>query len=160
MGIASVLVDRGRVITFEKLMRRNADGSLVPVRVEGETQLEWTYGQWFDCRVNSPAAAETPDSSGGRIRTAQHPSLIYALEDDDGNRVELHADDKVEVDSEVLGTATFQVTGEPNLYRKKVDLICGEAALMRVLNFDVPSGRVAQLGDSAPSIVHLLPGGS
>lgn len=160
MGLSSVLVDRGRVIAYTALMQQMPDGSKVPVRVEGTTQMEWVYGQYFDCRVDSPAAPEGEDAAGGRVRTAQRPTLIYSLEDDDGNPVELNADDRVTVESDDLGTATFEVTGEPVLYRKKQDLICGEALLVRVLTFDVADGRVSQLADAATQPLHIATSGS
>lgn len=141
-------------------MRRMPDNSLVPVKVEGETQMEWVYSQYFDARVDSPAAAEANDAAGGRVRTAQHPTLIFDLEDDDGNPVQLHADDRVEVISEAFGTQTFQITGEPVLYRKKEDLVCGEAALVRLLDFGVTQGRTSQVADAETTTVGISSSGT
>lgn len=161
MGLSSVLVDRGRVLTFEALMRQLPDGTRVPIRVEGTTQREWVYGQWFDCRIASGPSPETPDASGGRVRTADSTSLIFSLDDDDGNRVELHADTRVQVVSDELGTDVYEVTGEPALWRKKQDLVgAGEAQLVHILDFPLVDGRTTQKADAGTTPVHIASSGS
>ena len=137
MGLSSVLVDTGRVLTFTAQM--SSDLVPVPVKVEGETQMTWVAGEWFACRVNSPAASEA--EGAGRERVAQKPSLLYELEDEQGGVVELHAADRVEVVSEELGTHTYEIEGEPSLLRKKTDLIVGEASLSRIV--DQPRAQAA-----------------
>jgi hypothetical protein len=160
MSLSGVLVDRGRVWSFTAILDAGDPGSpaipgdpdAVPpvlpvdevpptaparVKVEGETQMEWQAGEWFACRIDSPEAAEAEDAAGGRVRTDQHRALIYDLEDESGAPVVLTADSRVEVVSEELGTATYELSGQPTLYRKKTDLIAGQAALKLVLNFPV-----------------------
>lgn len=156
MSLSSVLVDRGRVWTYTTVMSVASPGQpSVPVKVEGQTRMEWLAGPWFDCRVDSPAASEADDGSGGRVRSEQRPALIYSLEDDALGRVELHADSRVEVDSEELGLAIYEVAGEPTIDRKKSDLVCGEATLKHLLD-PWPQGRptpgVASLTMSATGV--------
>lgn len=160
MALSAALVDRGRAITFERLMRHLPDGTVQPIRIEGEDQFEWTYGPYFDCRLDSPAAPKVTDAAGGRDRAASKPTLMFALEDDFDNPVELHDDDRVEVESDEFGTLTFRLTGEPVIYRKKIDLVCGEAALSRLLDPPVVTGRVAQIVDNTTAVVTIASGGS
>lgn len=160
MGLSSILVDRARAQTYTTLMQQHSDGTLAPVSVEGAWQMEWVPGQWFAARLSVPEAAETPDASGGHVRPAVHPTLLFELEDDDGNPVVLHADSRVEVESDELGTHTFELTGEPTIYRKKIDLLVGQAALVRVLDGAVTPGRVTQRADQGTQPIHLIPGGN
>lgn len=136
MSLSSALVDRARVLRRE-VVTSGAQG--VPVKVEGSTVYEDAPGQWFSCRVDAPAAPKQRDAAGGRSRPDRRPMLIYELEDDDGNPVDLHADDRVEVDSEELGLSTWELVGEPQIDRKKVDLVAGEASISRVLD-ERPTG--------------------
>jgi hypothetical protein len=149
MSLSSALVDRARVVEFTAVL---AGDPPVPVKVEGETQMTWVYGEWFAARINSPEAAESPDSAGGRVRVDQHPTLIFDIEDEAGNAVRIDADDRVQVDSEALGVATFEVTGQPTLFRKKEDVIAGSVVVKRVLDFGVaglPERGTATVGITA-----------
>lgn len=111
----------------------------VAVKIDGTTIYDWEPGQWFACRVNSPTAPKVADSSGGRLRSDQKPTLLFELEDDDGNPVELHSEARVEVDSEALGRHIFELTAEPNLFRKKESLLLGEVTIARLVD-DWPTG--------------------
>jgi hypothetical protein len=58
----------------------------------------------------------------------------------------------VQVDSEALGVATFEVTGQPTLFRKKEDVIAGSVVVKRVLDFGVaglPERGTATVGITA-----------
>lgn len=160
MGLASALVDQARVAVFTAILEQLPDGSTRRVRVDGETQHEWAYGQYFDCRIDSPAAPEGNDPASGRVRAVQHPTMLYAVEDWDGNPVNLHADDRVTVESDDFGTTTFEVSGEPTLYRKKSGLVCGQAALTVVLDFGITDGRIAQHADAGTTTIHIASSGS
>lgn len=160
MGLSSALVDRARPITFEALMRHLPDGTLVPVRVEGTTQREWVYGQWFDCRIDYPEAGGANDAAGGRSRVSQHPVMIFDVFDDDDNPVVLTNEMRVQVESDDFGSYTWRLTGEPTLYRKKRDLKCGEVTIERLLDWPAVDGRVTQLADAATQPVHIIPSGS
>lgn len=156
MSLAGVLVDRGRVVTYTGKMTVASPGHpSVPVRVEGATQMEWITGPWFDCRVDAPGGAESNDAADGRVRTDVSLTFIYSLEDDTGAVVRLTADSRVEVDSEELGLAMFEVTGEPQLYRKRRDLVAGQATIKRVLDYPV-----AGLPVEGRTGVGLLPSGA
>lgn len=146
MSLASVLVDRGRVIAFTALL---AGDPPAPVKVEGETQMTWVYGEWFACRIDAPEATEQTDTAGGRVRTDQAPTLIFDIEDEAGAEVRINADDRVQVDSEALGIANFEVTGQPQLFRKKEEVIGGSVVVRRVLDFGVqglPEMGIAKVG--------------
>lgn len=70
MGLSSVLVDQARVLRYVALQTQAADGTITRLRIEGETQMEWVAGPYFDCRIDSPAAPEAEDSAGGQIGRA------------------------------------------------------------------------------------------
>lgn len=140
MGLSSILVDRGRVWTNTARMTVGSAGHpSEPVRVEGTTVYDWAAGEWFACRINAPAAAEARDAAQGREQADQRPTLIYDLEDEAGGVVRVGANSRVEVDSEALGLHVWEVTGEPTLYRKKEDLVAGEAQISRLVD-DWPAG--------------------
>jgi hypothetical protein len=140
MGISSVLVDRGRVWTNTVRYTVASPGHpSVPLKVEGSTVYDWAASGWFACRIDSPAAAEARDAAQGRERPDQRPTLIYDLEDEAGNPVFLDSASRVEVDSEALGLHMWDVTGTPTLYRKKEDLVAGEAQISRLTD-DWPAG--------------------
>lgn len=136
MSLSSALVDRARVIRSAVV---TAGPQAVPVKVEGSTVYAPQTSQWFACRIDSPAAPKQRDAAGGRFRPDQRPMMIYDLEDDDGNPVNLHAEDRVEVESEELGLATWELVGEPLIDRKKVDLVAGEVTVSRILD-ERPTG--------------------
>lgn len=162
MALSSVLVDCARVLTFEAQMIRQPDGSLVRFRVEGETQMSWVFGPYFDCRIDSPEAAESNDAAQGRVEIAQRVSMIFDAEDYDDNPVVLHANDRVEVTScDWGGSLLFEVSGEPTLDRKKVGIICGEAVLVRLVDETVVEQTTpTALADLGTSIVHVATSGS
>lgn len=138
MGLSSLLVDRARVFTNTTRMTTASPGNpSVPLRVEGQTVMDWAPGEWFACRINAPAAAESAHE--GAVRADVKPTLLYELEDDAGNPVRLSFSSRVEVDSEALGRHMFEVEAEPTLYRKKEDLIAGEVTISRLLD-DWPEG--------------------
>lgn len=159
MSLSSVLVDRGRALTNQALQQRMPDGSLRPLKVEGETQYQYGYGPYFDCRVDSPAAAEGNDPSGGKTQVEQHPTLIFDVYDENDDPVVLHASNRVAVESEDFGTAVFELTGEPVVYRKKYGLVCGEAALVRVLDPGISLGPVARVTDTESNSTVTVTGG-
>lgn len=136
MSLSSALVDRARVL---RRSVRYAGNPPVPVKVEGSTMYDDVFSQWFSCRVDSPAAPKTRDAAGGRARADQRPMLIYDLEDDDGSPVNLHAEDRVQVESEELGLSVWELVGEPQIDRKKVDLVAGEVSISRILE-ERPTG--------------------
>lgn len=155
MSLSSVLVDRGRALTNVEKMQHNADGTLVPVRIEGTTQMVWQYGPYFDCRIDSPAAPKRRDSAGGRDRTAQSPIVMFDVYDDNDDPVVLHAESRIEVESDAFGTQVWELTGEPELMRKKYDLVCGQANVVRILDFGLINGPITQLADGGTALIHV-----
>lgn len=138
MGLSSVLVDRARVFTNTTRMTTASPGHpSVPLRVEGQTVMDWAAGEWFACRINAPAAPESAHE--GAVRADVKPTMIYELEDEAGQPVHLSFNSRVEVDSEALGRHMFEVEAEPTLYRKKEDLVAGEVTISRLVD-DWPEG--------------------
>lgn len=111
MAIGAVLVDRARVL-------RKVGAS---ARVEGTTTLTTVPGAWFRARLFEGTANEfsTPGApSTGRVKAVEHPQLMWAIHDENGDTIDVNFDDKVEVDSG-LGHAVYQVTRQPEQVRKK-----------------------------------------
>ena len=128
MSLSSVLVDRGR-------LHRKAAST---VRVGGRTTFADTEpGTWFAARLMMPNA--TPESiPAGFIskRIVLVPTLIFDIEDDEGSPVEVRNSDMVEVESDDLGNAMWQVTSEPEAFRKKQGIIGFKAELKRIETHD------------------------
>lgn len=146
MSLSSVLVDRARVVRYTVAM---AGTPPAPVRVEGTTQMTWVYGEWFACRIDAPEAAESADSAAGRVRTDQHRTLIFELEDEAGGAVVMNSDDRVQIESEELGLETYELVGQPTLFRKKTVLVAGQVDVKVLLQPTVagmPSEGEEQIG--------------
>lgn len=125
MGLTSVLVDRGRVL------RQAAQ----PLKVEGRTQFVATEpGTWFDCRLFMPASPESYDPATVRKRVVRVPTMLYDTEDEQGNELTMAVTDQVEIESDDLGSATWQVTGAPEPLRKKTGIIGWQVTLRLVEN--------------------------
>ena len=120
MGFLYALVDRARLI------RREDTGQ----KVDGRRVYETTETPWFRARLTLTQSGEQKQS--GRTRVMRGPELLYALTDDAGNSVSLHADDRVEVMSDDLGRGVWGVNGEPELMRRRTGLVGGLAILQRV----------------------------
>ena len=130
MAIGSVLVDRARLISKQATSER----------IEGSTTLVEVKGAWFKARLTLPEANEdeTPGfaplmhgTAHGRVRVVYHAKLLCALKDENGDPVEVHFNQDLEVDSRELGRAEFRVMGEPHKIRKKRRVIAVEASLQR-----------------------------
>jgi hypothetical protein len=124
MAITAVMVDRARLLSKEEAGRK----------VEGTTQMADVVGPWFRARLFLPSAGEQDGPSGngtGRKKTVPRPQLMWALRDSEGGDVEIHFDQKVEVDSTELGRAIWKVNGEPEKIRKKRRVIGHLADLER-----------------------------
>lgn len=123
MALARALVDRARVLRREPS----------PVKVEGTTQFVDTSSAWFRARlIVASIDGESGGNQPGRTRVPRTPQLLYGLRDDAGERIELHADDRVEVSSNELGSGLWNVNGEPQPLRKRVAMLGGLANLARV----------------------------
>lgn len=127
MGLGVALVDRAR------LVKNESSGE----KVEGTRVFVPTSGEWFKARLTLNAAPEVePPSYKGEISssihaTARSATLMYAIRDTVGSPVTLVASDRVEVNSAALGTAVYEVTGDPEPIRKKRAVIGWTATLTR-----------------------------
>lgn len=160
MSLSSALVDRARVVSYTAVL---AGSPPAPVKIEGETQMAWVVGEWFAARIDSPEAAEQTDTAGGRVRVDQHPTLIFDVTDEAGNAVRIDADDRVQVDSEALGFATFELTGQPQMFRKKEDIVAGSVVVKRVLDFGLegmPEMGIATVGITTTRAEQMRESGS
>lgn len=123
MSLSAVLVDRAR------LLREAAQ----PLKVEGRTQFaEAEPGDWFPCRLFLPSSPESYDPANVRRRVVVAPTLMYGVYDESGNPFQVGHSDQVEVWSDDLGAAIWQVTAEPEPFRKKTGIIGYQVTLRRV----------------------------
>ena len=120
MGFLHALVDRARIV-------RRAESSQ---KVDGRKVYSTTTTPWFRARLT--VLGNTEAKSAGRTRVSRGPELLYALTDEQGNAVNLHADDRVEVESADLQAGVWGVNGEPELMRRQSGLVGGLATLQRV----------------------------
>lgn len=123
MGLTSVLIDRAR------LVRLAASATKVGGRT---TFVETEPGTWFAARLQMAATTEQQPSGFVSKRAVPTPTLIFATIDDAGNEVEVRFNDVLEVESEDLGSTTWQVTQEPEPFRKKQGVIGFQVQLKRV----------------------------
>lgn len=128
MSLRSVLKDRAR------LHRKMAS----PVKVAGRTTfVDGEPGTWFAARLMVPQSQPEATPAGGAAKRAVlSPTLIFGTDDDEGSPVVIRFNDMLEVESEDLGNAIWQVDGEPRPYRKKRGIIAYEANLKRIETHD------------------------
>jgi hypothetical protein len=123
VGLRRALVDRARVV------RRVPTGP----PVEGTTPFGDAASAWFLARlIQASIDGEANGNQPGRTRVPRTPQLLYGLVDESGAPIVVHADDRVEVDSAELGSAVWQVNGEPQPLRKRKVMLGGLADLVRV----------------------------
>jgi hypothetical protein len=128
VGLDSVLIDRARI------SRKRASD----VKVGGRTTFgETEPGTWFAARLQLPTATPEQVPSGFvSKRVVFVPTLIFATEDDEDNPIDVHSTDTLEVESEDLGNALWQVTAEPQPFRKREGIIGYQVPLKRVETSD------------------------
>lgn len=124
MSLTAVLVDQAR------LLRKAGSG----VKVGGRTTFVDTEpGTWFSCRLQMPTAtAEQLPAGFISKRVVLVPTLIFDIEDDEGTEVVVKANDMLEIESDDLGVATWQVAGAPMPFRKREGIIGWQVTLKRV----------------------------
>lgn len=124
MSLESVLVDRAR------LVRKLASTTKVLGRT---TFVEGEPGTWFAARLQMPTAtAEQIPPGFVSKRVVLVPTLIFAVEDDNGTPVTVRFNDMLEIESDDLGTETWQVSGEPMPFRKREGIIGWQVTVKRV----------------------------
>lgn len=121
MALESALVDRARAVRLQPQ----------PRRIAGQTLMVPVSDAWFDARLELPTASESTDRGGHRRRVIRVPTLMYGVLNDDGEEVVLGPDARVEVDSEQLGRAVWEVTGAPVPMRRREEVIGWEVQLQR-----------------------------
>jgi hypothetical protein len=120
VGLRRALVDRARVIETVS----------TGAKVDGRKVSRPVEGPWFPARLT---LRESPEQSArGRTRVAKRPELLADYVAEDGTRVELEADQRVEVDSADLGRGTWQVDGSPEFMRRRRGPVGWLATLLRV----------------------------
>lgn len=103
------------------------------VKVGGRTTfVETEPGQWFSCRLFLPQSPESYDPARVSKRVVRAPTLLYGTDDDEGNELEVRLSDRIEIESDDLGTALWEVTGAPQPLRKKEGVLGWQATLKRV----------------------------
>lgn len=128
MALGAVLKDRARYVRNEP----------AAVKVEGSTVMVSDSSPWFRARLEMTALPESQDSQG-RSRIVPAPSLMFGVRDSEGNSLirddggcVISAQDRIEVESRELGTAIWEVTGDPVPMRKKRTVLGYQAPLQRV----------------------------
>jgi hypothetical protein len=122
MGFEGVLVDRGRIL------RKSG-----AVKVGGRTTfVDSEPGEWFACRLFLPQSPESYDPARVSKRVVIAPTLMYGTDDEEGNQIEVRLSDRIEVESDDLGVALWQVTGAPQSLRKKEGILGWQATLKRL----------------------------
>lgn len=124
MSLEAVLVDRARLV-------RKADSG---VKVGGRTTfVEADPGTWFAARLTMPTTSPEQLPAGFvSKRVVLVPTLVYGTDDDDDNPVELRFNDELDVESDDLGSARWQVTTEPQPFRKRESILGFQVTLKRV----------------------------
>jgi hypothetical protein len=97
------------------------------------TFVDTEPGTWFAARLQMPTAMPegTPTNFVSK-RVVLVPTLIFDTEDDEGTPVEVNFDDMLEVESDDLGSTTWQVTAHPQPFRKREGIIGFQVAVRRV----------------------------
>lgn len=122
MALGSALVDRGRIIRNEP----------EPRKVEGRTAFVPVTFPWFRCRLTISDRRVGADAADGRKRVESAPQLLYAMRDEEGQAIDLSAEDQVEVDSPQLGRAIYKLSTAPTPLRKRRTVIGFVVTLSRI----------------------------
>lgn len=139
MALAGALVDRARILSK----------TAAAPRLEGTTQLVEVRGAWFRARLFLNGATDASDPQLGRWASVEQPQLLCGIRDVDREQVEIHGDQRIEVNSKALGHHVWRVTGEPQPLRRRVHLIGWLATVERVVEREFDA--------AVASKVYLLP---
>lgn len=101
-------------------------------RVEGTTIFETLREPWFRCRITVSPSPEGNDAQAGRMRTPKPAQMMCALHDQDGNLLDIRSADRLEVISNQLGRAVFELTTDGEPIRKKRKMLGWMASITRV----------------------------
>lgn len=101
-------------------------------RVEGTTIFVTVHDPWFRCRITVEPAPEADDAQAGRRRTPKPAQMMCGLKDQDGNPLEIRSADRLEIISNQLGRAIFELTSDGEPIRKKRKMLGWMANITRV----------------------------
>lgn len=101
-------------------------------RVEGTTLFAEYHEPWFKCRLMPSAAPESDDTQAGRRRVPHPAQMMCGLKDLDGNMLAINASDKLEINSQELGWALWEITSDGEPIRKKKKMLGWIASITRV----------------------------
>lgn len=127
MALQTALVDRAY------RLRKEA----APRKVEGTTVYQPSESSPIRARLTLNQAGERTED--GRVLTEPQPTLICYKCDAEGNNIDWKSSDRVLVESIELGTATYQIDGEPQPMRKKRKIIGWSLRLKRTDEQENPS---------------------
>jgi hypothetical protein len=126
VAFTGALVDRARRVI----------DAPTPVRVEGTTRFETVHDAWFKCRFTYSPAPDSDDTQGGVRRTPRNGQFMCGMKDTDGNTLQISSADRLELDSNELGQAIFEVTGDLEPIRKKRKMLGWMGTVVRVEEHD------------------------
>lgn len=136
MALGAVLVDRAYLIRQEAIVVGGEEGEgeevegTTVVEVEGSTVYEEDEGPEFKARLQIESASER--TRDGVTQTDPRPMLLTAKKDSEGTELDFKPSDRIKVVSKQLGTAIWEVDGEPEPLRKKRTVIGWQLTLHRV----------------------------
>ena len=117
---------RGALVDRAVIRRKQRQAT----KVDGRTIFTSQDGPEFRARLQLPQANE--DTRDERTAAVIRPTLMTDRKDSDGDLLDFRTSDRILVTSRQLGTALWEVTGEPEPLRKK----------RRVIGWVVPINRV------------------
>jgi hypothetical protein len=123
MSLGSVLVDRANLIRSEPT-EEVIEGSVV------FTEGEDAEGPEFRARLQISQSPER--TKEGMTQADPRPMLLTERKDLEGNDLDFRTSDKIRVVSKELGTATWEVDGEPEPLRKKRTIIGWQLQIHKV----------------------------
>jgi hypothetical protein len=89
---------------------------------------------WFDAMLQLPSAPSSYEPGNGRRRGVTQPTLLFDVENYSGQPVEVHAGDKIEVESDRFGLATWETTGEAEPLANLYEIIGFQVQVRRVVD--------------------------
>lgn len=116
MSFQSALVDRARRV-HRLVGYRNPD--------LGESDQVVQYDDWFKCRLNPPDSSEDHPANEAVQYKIRAEILIP-------KNMDLDLNDRIEIESQELGTAIWIIEAQPKLLRRKRSIIGKSATVIKV----------------------------
>lgn len=124
MGLESALVDRARIVRQEAASTQ---------RVRGMTVTAPVAGPWVAVLLLMPSGATGRDEGHGRRRVVTQPTLMLDSYDENNEPVAITARDRIQVESERFGTATWEPVGDPEPLGSLYETIGYQVVVKRVV---------------------------